>query len=43
MTVSNTNKILSTIVAHRIEDLFDDFCIYIAKRYGASYDDAICD
>lgn len=38
-----TNKTLSTIVAHRIEDLFEDFCIYIAKRYDASYDDAICD
>ena len=43
MTTSNTNKILSTIAAHRIEDLFDDFCIYIAKRYEANYDDAICD
>ena len=35
MTTSNTNKTLSTIAAHRIEDLFDDFCIYVAKRYGA--------
>ena len=43
MTTSNTNKNLSTIAAHHIEDLFDDFCIYIAKRYDASYDDAICD
>ena len=43
MTATNTNKTLSTIAAHRIEDLFDDFCIYIAKRYGASYDDAILD
>ena len=43
MTTSNTNKTLSTIAAHRIEDLFDDFCIYVAKRYGASYDDAILD
>lgn len=40
---NNTNKTLSTIATHRIEDLFDDFCIYIAKRYDASYDDAICD
>ena len=38
-----TNKTLSAIVAHRIEDLFEDFCIYIAKRYDASYDDAISD
>ena len=43
MTTSNTNKTLSTIAAHRIEDLFDDFCIYIAKRYGADINDAICD
>ncbi len=43
MTTSNTNKTISTIAAHRIEDLFDDFCIYIAKRYDASYDDAILD
>ncbi len=43
MTTSNTNKTLSTIVAHHIEDLFDDFCIYIAKRYDANYYDAICD
>ncbi len=34
MTTSNTNKTLSTIVAHRIEELFDDFCIYVAKRYA---------
>ena len=31
MTTSNTNKTLSTIAAHRIEDLFDDFYIYIGK------------
>lgn len=43
MTTSNTNKTISTIAAHRIEDLFDDFCIYIAKRYDASCDDAILD
>lgn len=43
MTTSDTNKTLSTIVAHRIEDLFDDFCIYITKRYGANINDAICD
>ena len=43
MTTSNTNKTISTIAAHRIEDLFDDFCIYIAKRYGADINDAICD
>lgn len=41
---NNTNiPTLSPIAAHRIEDLFDDFCIYIAKRYDAGYDDAICD
>ena len=40
---TNSNKTLSTIAAHRIEDLFNDFCIYIAKRYDANYDDAICD
>lgn len=40
----NTNiPTLSPIASHRIEDLFDDFCIYIAKRYDAGYDDAICD
>lgn len=38
-----SNKTLSTIVAHRIEDLFDDFCIYIAKHYGADINDAILD
>lgn len=40
---NNSNKTLSKIAAHRIEDLFDDFCIYIAKRYGADMNDAICD
>lgn len=38
---TNSNKTLSTIAAHRIEDLFNDFCIYIAKRYDANYDDEI--
>lgn len=44
MTTS-INKTISAIVAHRIEDLFDDFCIYIyiVKRYGADYDESICD
>lgn len=43
MTNNPNIPTLSPIVAHRIEDLFDDFCIYIAKRYDAGYDDAICD
>lgn len=42
MTIS-TNKTLSAIAAHRIEDLFDDFCIFVAKRYEADLNEAICD